>query len=245
MHASSLLKGAGRTALLRVGVGLTLTTAAGAQAPGLPVLQGAFLGPGLAAAINVGRSSGRTGTLAAVGFGTRRGRAHLDLGAGIEGGSTPGYDGNSLTYGARIAVRALQLLDERVAVTPFLGFGSTRAKVANVATAGPPVTARDTGRTLQIDQIPAGVAIGGRLAIGGERAVALSVTPFYTRYRQSGLSTEATRGRVRVAGVIDAAVTARIGLTLGIEAGQKADGGLPGPRGTQVGGGVSFAFGNR
>ena len=244
MHASSSLRGAGRAALLGVGAGLALATSAGAQAPGLPVLQGAFLGPGLAAAINVGRASGRTGTLAAVGFGTRRGRAHLDLGAGIEGGSTPGYDGSALTYGARIAVRALQLFDERVAVTPFLGFGSTRAKVSNVAAAGPPVTARDTGRTLQTDQIPAGVAVGGRLAIG-ERAVALSVAPFYTRYRQSGLTTEATRGRVRIAGVFDAAVTERIGLTFGIEAGQTSGGGQPGPTGTQVGGGLSFAFGRR
>jgi hypothetical protein len=64
-------------------------------------------------------------------------------------------------------------------------------------------------------------------------------------YRQSGLTADASRGRVRIAGVLDLAISPRIGATLGIEGGQSSSDGLPGPEGTQVGGGISLAFGRR
>src|SRR5690348_15349972 len=72
---------------------------AAAQLPGLPLFQGAFAGPGLAAGVNVGRGDGRTMTAAAVGWGSGSGRVGLAAGAGLFNSTAPGYRGSHLGYG--------------------------------------------------------------------------------------------------------------------------------------------------
>lgn len=222
-----------------------LAITAGAQAPGLPLLQGAFPAPGLAAGINVGHGDGRTAALLAVGIGPRNGRLHLDLGGGVLTGDRPGFKSTPATYGGRIAVRVATFASERIAVTPFFGFGSTRSRISNSATAGLPVVVGDSGRTLETDVIPVGASIGGRFAVGASSAVAVSVAPYYAWYRQTGIATEETRGRVRAAGVVELALGDRFGIVAGVEAGQTSADGRPGPGGTTFAGGVSYALRRR
>jgi hypothetical protein len=130
-------------------------------------------------------------------------------------------------------------------VTPFVGFGSTRATLASAATVGPPATAADTGKTITTDEIPLGVSAGWRTSLGATRALALSVAPAYTIYRRSGGALDGSRGALRVATVGEIAVTSRIGVTLGAEFGQSAGAAEPGPTGTRVGLGASFVLRGR
>lgn len=234
--------------LAGAGVALAVLAArgSGAQVPGLPVLQGAFPAAGFAVAVDAGHGDGQTAAVVAAGYGPQSGRLHVDFGGGVLTGARAGFKGNPATYGGRVAVRVLQMAGERVAVTPFAGFGSTRWRVANTTQAGPPVTAADTGRSLASDVIPVGASVGARLAVGATGAVALSVAPFYAWYRQSGLtSADGTRGRVRIAGVAELSLAERFGVVAGVEVGQTSDRTRPGPSGAVIGGGVSYRFGRR
>lgn len=234
-----------RTHILRSSLPLVVSTSVAlisapslvAQAPGLPVLQGAFPGRGFAVAANVGRASGQPAVLGAAGFGARSGSLHFDLGAGVLTGGRDGYRSGQFMYGGRLAVRAVQFFDERVAVTPFAGYGSTRAKLTRAARA-------DSGTTVQFEETPVGAAVGGRIAVGG-RAVALSVAPFYAWYRQSGAVATDTRGRLRATVSAEVALTPRIGVGLGIETGQTSDSVRPGPQGSLIALSASFAVGRR
>lgn len=217
----------------------------GAQLPGLPVFQGAFPTSGLAAGMNVGRSSGRTMVAGAVGYGPRSGRFALTAGIGAFANALEGYRGSRLAFGGRAAFTALRLADGRIAVTPFAGFGSSRATVVTPALTGLPVAPADTGTAIQFVELPLGAAVGWRFALGTQRAVALSLAPMYALYRRSGAGTDDRSGAMRLAAVADVAVTPRIGVTLAGEFGQAASGTEPGPRAARIGLGASFAFAQR
>lgn len=219
-----------------------LARPAAGQLPGLPILQGAFAGPGLAAGVDAGRADERTMTAVAVGYGTRSGRVGLVAGVGFFGDAAAGFRGSRVGYGGRVGVTAVRLMNERLAVTPFAGFGSWRGTLASGALSGLPVIAGDTGTTLQFDEIPIGVSAGWRLRLGATNAVAVSVAPAYTVARRAGGSLDANKGYFRVATVADVAVAGRFGVTLAGEFGQTAQGSDPGPQGSRIGLGVSYAF---
>jgi len=220
--------------------------AAAAQLPGLPLFQGAFAGPGLGVGVNVGRGDGRTMTAAAVGYGSSSGRVGLVAGLGAFNATAPGYRGSHLGYGARFALTVVRLAGEKLAVTPFVGFGSTRATLASGALAGlPAATPADTGTVIRNDALPIGVAAGWRFRLGAANALAVSVAPTYVINRRSGGSLDATNNTLRVAGVVELAVARRFGLTFSSELGKRAEAADPGPRGTRVGLGASFAFARR
>jgi hypothetical protein len=139
-------------------------------------------------------------------------------------------------------VTAVRFAGARLAVTPFVGFGSARGTLASAQLAGPPATASDTGSVIQNDEIPIGAAVGWRARLGEARALALSLSPAYVLYRRSGGTIGANRQAFRVATVAELALAPRIGVTVSGEFGQSAASGEPGPTGSRVGIGLSFAI---
>ena len=150
--------------------------------------------------------------------------------------TAPGYRGSHLAYGARFALTVVRLAGEKLAVTPFVGFGSTRATLSSGALAGlPAATPADTGIVIRNDALPIGVAAGWRFRLGAANALAVSLAPTYIINRRSGGSLDATNNTLRVAGVVELALAGRFGLTFSSELGKRAEAADPGPRGTRVG----------
>jgi len=216
-----------------------------AQLPGLPLFQGAFPSPGLAAGVDVGRAESRTMTAAAVGYGPRSERFGLVAGLGLFNNTAPGYGGSHIGYGARFALTAFRFAGQRLAVTPFAGYGSSRGTLESGTLAGLSATPEDTGAVLRTDEFPFGVAVGFRTRLGATRALALSLAPAYTLDRRSGGTLDASHGGLRVSAVAEVAVMPQIGVTLATEFGQSATGEDPGPRGSRIGLGLSYAFAKR
>src|SRR5438105_2967061 len=99
---------------LLLAASLLCVRAAHGQLPGLPVFQGAFAGPGLAAGVNVGRGDARTLIAGAVGYGSRSGRVGLAAGLGGFGANASGYRSSRLSYGGRFAITAIRFAHERL-----------------------------------------------------------------------------------------------------------------------------------
>jgi hypothetical protein len=182
---------------------------------------------------------------AAVGYGPRSERFALTAGAGVFNATAAGFRGSHLGYGARFALTALRFAQQRIAVTPFIGYGSSRATLASGAAAGLPATPQDTGAVMRTDEMPIGVAVGWRVRFAGGRALALSAAPMYALERRSGGSLDNSRWNVRLATVAELAASPRVGVTLGGEFGQASPADEPGPHGSRIGLGVSFAFARR
>jgi hypothetical protein len=219
---------------------------AAAQLPGLPVLQGAFPAPGLAAGVDLGQGSGRQVIAGALGYAPGSGRFGVTAGIGAFAEDEPGYRKGRVAYGARVALTAVRFADDRVALTPFAGFGSRRPTLANASLAGAPAGAVvDTGSAVQLDEVPLGVAAGWRFGLGASRAMALSLAPAYVLYRRAGAGFDDTRWGMRVAAVAEASLAPRLGVALGAEFGQAATGSEPGPRGVRAGLGVSVSLARR
>jgi hypothetical protein len=200
-----------------------------AQLPGLPVLQNAFAGPGLAAAVNAGGGSGATAYAAAIGWAPGSARFQVSLGGGVlvSDGETGG------AFGLRAAVPIFQMMDGALGIAAFGGIGGAK---------GPRV---GTGR-VGLGQGPIGASVGYRRALGQTRAFSVYAAPFAVIYRSDlGDETEtATLFRFSIGG--DFAFTRAIGVTAGLEAGaQRSDDSGPGASGVLWGVGLSYAFGRR
>jgi len=176
----------------------------------------------------------------AVGYGPRRGRFGLAAGVGTFGDAAAGYRGSRLGYGARFALTALRLADQRIAITPFAGFGSSRATLANAGRAGLPDSAAAAGKVIQQDEIPLGVAVGWRIAVGEGRAIALTAAPSYVIARRTGTTVDQSAANFRTAIVAELALSTRIGVVLATELGQTSSGAEPGARGSVSGAGLSY-----
>jgi hypothetical protein len=200
-----------------------------AQLPGLPVLQNAFAGPGLAAAVNAGGGSGGTAYAAALGWAPGSARFQVSLGAGVlvSDGGTGG------AFGVRAAVPVFQLMGGALGIAAFGGIGGAQ---------GP----RVAGARVGLGQGPVGASVGYRRALGATRAFSVYAAPFVVFYRNDrGDDTEsATLFRVSVGG--DFAITRALGVTAGLESGaQRSSDDRPGPSGVIWGVGISYAFGRR
>jgi hypothetical protein len=212
-------------ALLAVGVAPPLA----AQLPGLPVLQNAFVGPGFAAAVNGGGGSGSSAYAAALGWAPSSARFQVSVGAGvlIADGETGG------AFGARVAMPIFTLMRGSLGIAAFAGVGGAQG----------PVIEPD-GR-VGLGQAPVGAAIGYRRALGATRGFSVYAAPFLGFFRNDlGDEVEsAALFRVSIGG--DFALTRALGITAGIETGQKPSEDRPGPSGIVWGAGVSYAFGRR
>jgi hypothetical protein len=197
----------------------------GAQMPGLPVLQNVFPNRGVTAGVNYGSTSGSRTYGAAAAFATIGSRFAASLGIGILDPAESALSSRS-TAGLRVAFTGPRFLDRTVAVAAFAGFG------------GSPHKKQQAGLT----NIPAGLAVGWRHAVGESRGIAIYAAPFYSWSRSSLNGEKDSQGLFRVSAGMDFSLTQRIGVTIGGETGGKAGAGKPGPTAASFGAGLAYAF---
>ena len=198
---------------------------AGAQMPGVPVLQNAFMNPGVTVGAFYAGGKGQTAAGIAGALAPTRQWAQVTGGAGYGDARTTVY-----TFGGRLAVPIGRFIpglknSERFGLAVFAGAGGGARDSVTLVTA------------------PAGLALGYRRALGVTRAINAYATPFlsWNRSRGEGLD-ETAAALFRAAVGVDVALTERLGVTVGWEGGSTADGIRPGPRGSLFGAGLSYAF---
>jgi hypothetical protein len=206
---------------------VSLTTLAGAQLPGAPVLQNAWATPGIVGAINIGGGSDGTVYAAAASWTPASGRFEISGGAGSLSRTGAGSRG---VYGIRLAMPVMGGPTSSFGIAAFAGAGG-----GGGTRSGP------SDSTASTTQIPVGAALAWRRAIGATHGFSVYASPSYT-FLSGGSK---TGGLVRAAIGADVGITASIGVTGGIEFGQTRARALGGPSGTLYGLGVAYAFGHR
>jgi hypothetical protein len=216
-----------------------LAASAGAQIPGLPVLQNVWASPGVVGALDIGGGSDGTTYAGAIGWTPGSGRFQLSAGVGAR---TRKAGGSGASYGARVAM-------------PFGGASSTFGFAAFAGIGGGPAVSTpastisfNNGNAVTVPdsvssttEVPLGAAIGWRRAIGSNHGISVYADPAYVLF--SGGSK--TQGLFRAAVGVDVGITNSLGATVGVEFGGTRARGFGGPSGTQFGVGVSYAFGKR
>ncbi len=217
---------------LRWGLTLLLLVAtasqrvATAQIPGSPILQNTWATPGFVGAVNVSGGAGGTTYAAAVSWSP--GMAHVELSGGGGYESRSAY-GNRGVYGARIAV-------------PFGGVSSSFGLAAFAGIGGGSGgTSAFVDSVSSTTEIPLGISLGWRKAMGGSHGISVYGVPAYVLF--SGGSKN--QGLFRASIGADVGITSAIGATLGVEFGGTRPRGFGGPSGTLYGAGVSYAVGHQ
>jgi hypothetical protein len=212
---------------------------AAGQIPGAPVLQNVWATPGIVGALDIGSGSGGSVYAAAGSWTPGSGRFELSGGLGYQRmGGTAGSRG---VYGVRAAI-PLGGASSTFGFGGFAGIGGGQGKTFSTqdttfTPGGPLVTEVDsTASTLEI---PVGVAVGWRHAIGATHGVSIYASPSYTFF--SGGS-GGNGGLIRAAVGADFGITSKLGATVGFEFGGKRERGFGGPTGSLFGVGVSYAF---
>ena len=197
-----------------------------AQLPGAPVLQNAWAAPGIVVALDFGGGSGTASgsTVAgAAAWAPGNGRFQFSAGAGMNRATG---SANRAVYGARVAAPVTQMMGGNLGVAAFVGVG------------GGTVVTTDSLRAKSI--VPAGLAIAYRRPVGvAGKGFSLYADPNY-QY-QSG--SKNSKGYFRVGIGLDAGITSRFGVTVGLESGANAAAGSVGPRGSLFGVGASMKLG--
>jgi hypothetical protein len=197
---------------------------ASAQMPGVPVLQNAFMNPGVTVGAFFGGGSGQTAGGAAAALANPAQWVQVTAGAGYTDASS-----TSVSYGGRLAVTLGRFV-------PFLRRDPFGAAVFAGAGGG-------SGHGVTLVTAPAGVAFGYRRGIGATRALNVYAAPFFSWNRASAEGTETkSRALFRFSVGADFALTRRLGATVGWEGGKSATDVEPGPQGSLFAGGVSYAF---
>lgn len=198
---------------------------AGAQVPGAPVLQNAWASPGTVAAVNVGGGSDGGAYVLAGSWAPTSGNYELSGGFGSRHFS--GAGGRSV-YGFRLAV-------------PFGGKAGAFGFAAFIGAGGGSVSTNAADSAVSTSEVPVGVAVGWRRALGSTHGVSVYASPSYVF-----LSGGRERGNVvRAAVGVDVGITRSIGLTAGIDFGQTRAHDIGGPSGALFGVGLAYAFGRR
>jgi hypothetical protein len=200
---------------------LALAASANAQILGAPVLQNAFTNRGFTVGADFGAATDVTTYGGALAWSPMS--ARYQLSAGVAYLDQKDVSGTA-TYGARLMV---PVLNRTLAygVAPFVGMGG----------------ATFDGATEW--QIPLGITAGYRRAVGSKgRGVSAYLSPFYTWVRSRENQHTNENGLFRVSIGVDAAILPQVGVTAGLETGQKAADDKAGARGTIFGLGVSYAL---
>lgn len=191
---------------------------AGAQMPGLPVLQNAFGNSGVTVGANAGTAPEGQAYALAAGWG----RGRIMAGGGVGMSSAAG--GNGVGYGARVAMPVWSMRGGAIGFAAFAGAGGTVAGERNVT------------------HLPIGISAGWRRALGARRGFSVYLAPHYQWVRESRPdSATATGGRFRGALGLDVGITPRLGVTLGVEGGQGRVKGI-GSEGTSAAIGASWIW---
>lgn len=197
-------------------------TIAGAQLPGVPVLQNAFANPGLTIAVNYGHSDESKAYAGAVAWAPPSTRFQVIGGFGVL--DADGADRAS-AWGARAAVPVTQsMMGGKLGIGVFAGVGG--ASQDNVS----------------VLHVPAGASVSWRTRLGERRGISLYAAPFYSWTRVSLDEESQSKGLVRASFGVDVAVVPSLGITVGYELGQKAGEDEPGATGGTFGVGIAYAL---
>lgn len=195
---------------------------AAAQLPGVPVLQSAFSNPGLTIALDYGRSDDQQAYAGALAWAPSNTRFQLTAGFGWV---DPQPGDRASAWGARASVPITQaLMQGKVGFGAFAGVGGA---------------SRDDVSQLHV---PAGASVAFRTRLGERRGVSFYAAPFYSWTRAKVGDESESKGLVRASFGVDVAVMPSLGVTIGYELGQTADGVEPGATGGIFGVGISYAL---
>jgi hypothetical protein len=197
---------------------VTVALPAGAQLPGLPVLQNAFANPGITAGLNYGRGTDVTGYAAAAAWAP--GSARFVISGGI-GATKPDGGKSSTAYGGRVAVPVMRLMDGAAGLGAFAGYGGWEIANTSVAVLG--------------------VSAGYRRPLGS-LGVSVHTAPSYQRFRSSVADKSVSNGVFRYSAGLDVSFGERFGATIGFEGGGTGGKDAAGPGGSTFGLGVSYAL---
>ena len=191
------------TAVLATCLWAALVAPLAAQAPGLPVLQNAFVNRGLAFAGNFGGGSGQSfyGVAAGWGLGSR---LAVSAGAGAQRISTTTRG----AYGGRAAMSIWNSGSGALGAGAFIGIGGApRTRTNGVVTSA------------AVMIMPAGATVSWRHAMGSH-ALSVYGSPMYQWTRVDTGTGVRSAGTFAVAAGLDFAISNTIGTTLGAQFGQ-------------------------
>lgn len=192
-----------------------------AQMVGVPVLQSAFLNPGVTLGANFASSSGAAMFGAAAAWVSDGSTIQISGGAGLlDFDSGP----SRATWGARAMLPIPGLGTRSVGVAAFAGVGGLKIEEATET------------------RIPVGATIGYRGTLGETRAISAYLAPFLNLSRLKHDSVSERKLLFRVSVGVDVAIMRQLGLTIGYEWGGRAPAGSPGPAGGLFGVGLSYAL---
>ena len=193
-----------------------------AQLPGLPVLQNAFANPGLAIAVNYGRSDSAHAYAGAVAWAPASARFQVTAGFGT---IDPQGADRSQGWGARASVPITQtMMGGKLGIGAFAGVGGASQSDESLL------------------HVPAGASVSFRTRLGERRGISFYAAPFYSWMRATVEDESVSKGLFRASFGVDVAVVPSLGLTVGYELGQAADAGEPGATGGTFGVGISYAL---
>jgi hypothetical protein len=187
-----------------LGAFIAVSSASG-QIPGAPVLQNAFVNPGLAVAANFGGGGGQSLFALAAGWGLGSGRMMVSGAAGAQRSN----EATRGAYGARASMTAWTSASGALGAAVFAGVG------------GAPRTRNETGTTnAAVFTVPAGITAGYRRNMGANRGISAYVSPMYRWARVTTDDNETvSEGNFRVAVGLDFSFNPSLGVTAGAEMG--------------------------
>jgi len=202
------------------------------QVPGTPVLQNAFVSPGLAIAANFGSSSGQSYFGAAGGWGLGGGRLQLSGGAGVQRVNNTSRG----AYGVRLASGLWSGMGGALGAGAFVGLGGAARTRANNAVTNPAIMS-----------VPIGASIGYQHSLGATRAFSVYGSPMYrwsrvTTENGAGGSVTTSSSGFRASVGADVSISQSFGATVGAEFGGSS-GGVK--NGSVLGVALTFAPGRR
>jgi len=195
--------------------------------PGAPVLQNAWVTPGIVGAVNFG--GGPDGQIYAAALSWAPASSRFQLSGGLGSRSLTG-SGSRGVYGVRLAIPFGAGASSNLGFAIFGGAGGGSGGASNAADS-----------SVSTSQVPLGAAVGWRRALGATHGVSIYASPSYVLYSGGSKSGGLVRGAVAA----DAGVTPSLGVTLGLDFGQTRPRAVGGPSGTLFGVGVAYAFGRR
>ena len=206
---------------LAVGLSALGALPAAAQMVGVPVLQNAFLNPGVTFGVDFAAASEAVVYGGALAWVPENRKIQLSGGAGA---LVPDAGSGKATWGARAMFPIRAIGTRSVGVGAFVGVGALSAGGATET------------------RIPFGASVGYRASLGGRHAFSAYVAPFldYSRLKHDTVST--SKALFRVSFGVDVAIVRQLGLTIGYEWGGRAPEGSPGPAGGLFGVGLSYAL---
>jgi hypothetical protein len=208
-------------AALAAALAVTGARQASAQMVGVPVLQNAFLNPGVTFGANFAAASEALAYGGALAWVPRSNKLQLSGGFGA---LVPDEGSGKATWGARAMLPVTAIRSRTLGVAVFGGVGSLSA-----------------GGVTET-RIPVGASLGYRATLGGWRAVSAYIAPFADISRLKSDSGTVNETLFRVSFGVDVAIARQIGLTIGYEWGSRAPAESPGPAGGLFGVGLSYAL---